>query len=346
MVMVGNKKRILLIELAGIGDVVLSSPAIRNLDSNFPESLIYLLTLSGPAELMRKSPYLDKVFTLGKGFRSLFPNIRAIYELRKLHIDVVISLYQHFSLGGAIKIALLLKFIKPSRTFGRNTDNKGFFYDVKLEDYRDSQLNEAENKLALIKLVGCNIKDKKLEIWFDDFDIKEVKEFFNVNSILDSDLLIGINPGAHRHSHRWGWDNFLKVAEALTERYRAKIIITGTKDERWLAEKISLKMTDKPIISSGKLTVTQLIALIKRCNLYITNDTGPMHIANALGTSLVAIMGPGTMKTAPYQKENCIILRKEVECAPCYKFRCNDMKCLNLITVDEVIEACGKLLER
>ena len=71
-----------------------------------------------------------------------------------------------------------------------------------------------------------------------------------------------------------------------------------------------------------------------------------MHIANALGTPLVAITGSGAVKFAPYQKENCIILRKDVECSPCYKFSCKDMKCLKLITIDEVIGACERLLGR
>jgi len=338
-------KKILLIELAGIGDIILSGPAIKNLRSSYPGSSIYLLTFAGPAELIRKSPYLDMVFVLHKGLKGVFNDILVLNELRRLHTDVAINLKQHYTLNGAMKMALLLKFIRPKKTLGRNTDDKGFFYDIKIEDKINTERHDVEYKLDLIQALGCYIKDKRLEVWFDDFDIRKVKDFLEENSILDSDFLIGINPGGYRPSRRWNWENFAKVAEVLAKIYSAKIIITGAKYERWLAERISRKMSAQAIDASGKLSLTQLIALIKRCNLYITNDTAPMHIANALKTHLVAITGPGTMKTVPYQKENSIILKKDVECSPCYKFRCKDMKCLKIITVDEVIEACKKLLK-
>lgn len=338
-------KRILLIELAGIGDTLLSSPAIRNLRRNYPDSSIYFLTFAESAELIQKSPYLDRVFVFHKGLKSFFNNILVLNELRGLHIDAAINLYQHLSLKGVINMALLLKFIRPKKTLGRNTDGKGFFYDIKIEDKIDTKKHDVEYKLDLIQALGCDIEDKRLEVWFDDFDTKRVKEFLEESSILNSDFLIGINPGARRPTRRWNWENFAKVVEVLAKSYGAKIIITGTKDESWLAKKISLKMSTQPIDASSKLSLTQLIALIKRCNLYVSNDTAPMHIANALKIPLVAIIGPGTMKTAPYQKDNCIFLKKDVECSPCYKFRCKDMKCLKVITVDEVIEACKKLLK-
>ena len=135
------------------------------------------------------------------------------------------------------------------------------------------------------------------------------------------------------------------VADELSKRHKASIIITGSKADRELAKKISLKMSHQPIDTSGRFSLTQLTALIKRCHLYITNDTAPMHIANALKIPLVAIMGPGTMKTAPYQKNNCIVLKKDVGCSPCYKFKCKDMRCLKGITVDEVIQASEILLK-
>jgi heptosyltransferase-2 len=337
-------KKILLIELAGIGDVVLSSPVIKNLRSRDADSSIYFLAYSGPAEILKKSPYLDRIFIFHKVLKGTLSNIYVIKKLRNLEIDIAVNLYQHYTLGGAINMESLLKSIRPKRTLGRNTDGKGFFYDIKIEDTIITTRHDVEYKLDLIRALDCNIDDKKLEVWVDDSDMVKVKEFLQRHSISDSDLLIGINPGSHRPAHRWDWENFAKTAGELAKIYKAKIIITGTKAELGLARKISLKMSVKPVVSAGLLTLGQLVALIRRCNLYISNDTGPMHIANALGTPLIAIIGPGTMKTAPYQKDNCIILKKDVECSPCYKFRCKDTKCLNMITVDEALGACKKLL--
>jgi len=338
-------KKILLIELAGIGDVVLSSPTIKNLRKSYTDFLIYFLTFTQPAEVIQKSPYLDKIIVFHRGFKGIFKNIQVLKELRGLRIDVAINLYQHYTLKGAINMALLLKFISPKKSFGRNTDGKGFFYDIKIADTINTKRHDVEYKLDLIQALSCDIKDKKLEAWFDEFDKKGVEEFLGENSVLDSDILIGINPGAHRPAHRWHWKNFAEVAEMLAKRYKAKIVITGTYNERRLAENIIRKTSVKPIDATGKMSITQLVVLIRRCNLYISNDTAPMHIANALGTPLVAIMGPGGMKTAPYQKDNCIILKKDVECSPCYKFKCEDMICLKAITAEEVIQASESLLK-
>lgn len=345
MVMAANQNKILLIELAGIGDVVLSSPAIRNLRTCYADSSIYFLTYPGPAQIVKNSPYLDEVFIIKKGAGRFFSNFRVLNKLRSLTIDIAVNLYLHHTLRGVVNMATLMKIIRPRKTFGRNTDGKGFFYDIKIDDSMNSTRHDAEYKLDLIKALGCNIKDKQLEIWPEDSAKIEVEGLLEKNSVSASDFLIGINPGATRLSHRWDWENFAKVGEVLAGKYKAKIVITGSRNEKELAEKILHKISDSVIDTTGN-SLAQLTAVIKRCSLYITNDTGPMHIANALRIPLVAIMGPGIMKTSPYQKENCIILRKDVECWPCYKFRCKDMKCLNLVTVNEVIEASKKLLER
>lgn len=340
-----NNKKILLIELAGIGDTILSTPAIRNLRENYPNSFIYFLTFRQSASLLQKSPYLNRVFIFHKGLKGVLNNLFVLSELRRLRLDVAVNLYQHYSLKGAIKMALLFKFIRPQKTIGRNTDGKGFFYDVRIEDTINSQRHDVEYKLDLVKALGCEIKDKRLEVWIDDVDTEKVEGLLERSSVSGSDLLIGISPGGHRPSRRWDWKDFAQVCQDLAKRYQAKIIITGTEDERSLAKKIIAALPNRTIDACGKLSLSQLAALIKRCNLYISNDTAPMHIANALGTPLVAIMGPGPMKTAPYLKDKCIILTKDVDCAPCFKFRCKDMRCLKTIATDEVTKACDVLLK-
>lgn len=340
-----NSKKILLIELAGIGDTILSTPAIRNLRENHPNSFIYLLTFTQPASLLQKSPYLNRIFIFHKGFKGMLNNFLVLNELRGLRLDAAVNLYQHYSLKGAIKMALLFKFIHPQKTIGRNTDGKGFFYDIKIEDAINSPRHDVEYKLDLVKALGCEIKDKRPRVRVDGLDIEKVEGLLEKSSVSGSDLLIGINPGGHRPSRRWDWKNFAQVCQALTTRYRMKIIITGTKDEDRLVRKIASALPAQIVDTCGKLSLSQLAALIRRCNLYITNDTGPMHIANALGTPLVAIIGPGPMKTAPYLSDKCIILKKDVDCSPCFKFRCKDMRCLRTITTDEVIKACDVLLK-
>lgn len=337
--------KILFIELAGIGDAILSGPAIRNLRRCFPAASIAVLTFPETAQLLEKCPYLDRLFVLRRGVAGFSDSISTLIELRKMNFDKAINLYRLYSISGAFKMRLLLSLIKPKIKIGRNTDDRGSFFDIKIDDFSVSQQHDAQVKLDLIEALGCRIEDKHLEVWFDDSDTQAIRSFLEKNSISDSDLLIGINPGSRRPSRRWREERYAAVADELVKKYKAKIIITGSQAEHGLIEKIICKMFHPPIDTCGRLSLTHLAALINKCRLFISNDTAPMHIANALKVPLVAIMGPGTMRTAPYQKENCVILKKDSFCAPCYKFRCPDKKCLDAISVDEVIEACGRLLK-
>lgn len=336
---------ILFIELAGIGDAVLSVPAIRNLRRCFPAASIVVLAYPETAQLLKKCPYLDRLFVLRHGRTGLLENMTTLIKLKKMNFDKAINLYRLYSTAGAIKMRLLLNFIKPKIKIGRNTDGKGPFFDIKINDSSASQRHDAQVKLDLIEALGCRIEDKHLEVWFDDSDTQFIRDFLEKNSVSDSDILIGINPGSRRPSRRWRQERYAATADELVKKYKAKIIMTGSQAEHGLIEKIIRKMSHRPIDTCGRLSLTQTAALINKCRLYISNDTAPMHIANALKVPLVAIMGPGTMRTAPYQKENCIILKKESSCAPCYKFSCWEQKCLDAISVDEVIEACGRLLK-
>ena len=180
--------KILLIELAGIGDVVLSSPAIKNLRLNHPKAVIYFLSFSGPAQLLQKCPYLDKNFVFNKGWRWTFNNLRVAKQLRNLSVDIAVNLEEHYTLNGALKMYLLLKFIGPKKTVGRNTDGKGSFYNIKIEDRLDTKRNDVEYKLDLVRALGGDVKDKRLEVWFDDSDAKRINELLNQNSVLNSDL--------------------------------------------------------------------------------------------------------------------------------------------------------------
>ncbi|MFH1478209.1 MAG: glycosyltransferase family 9 protein [Candidatus Omnitrophota bacterium] len=337
-------KKILLIELAGIGDAVLSTPMIRNLRNAYPDAFIYYLCFPGPSRFIKKSPYLNKIFTIHKGFSGFFYNIIVLNNLRNMRIDVAINLYQHYTFIGAIKMNLLLKSINAKKNIGRNTDGKGFFYDVRIEDRIETGKHEVEYKLDLARSLDCEIKDKKLEVYFDDCAEKKAEKFLENNSISNSDILIGINPGGNRQVSLWDPKNFSNVAEALIKKYNAKIIITGSKKESILVKKIRQNMSFD-IIDATIMSLEELAVLIKRFRLYISNNTGPMHIANALEVPLISIEGGVLFKTAPYQKDKCIILRKHIECSPCYKQRCSSMKCLKMISPEEVIQASIKLLE-
>lgn len=337
-------KKILLIDLAGIGDMIMSSVPIINLREHYKRAQISILTYPNPAKAVFKCPLLNQVHVLSNNFFSGIRNLSVLTSLRKENFDLAINLHQHYSLTGALKMRILLFLINAKKTAGRNTDGKAQFYDIKILDTIYADKHNVDYKLELLQAVGCPIKEKRLRIWFDEVDVKEANKFLKENSISETDLIIGINPGAARISHRWPWQRFKETAEHLINNHEAKIIITGSREDSLLAQRIKQEK-ENVIVATGKLSMTGLFALMQSMHLFITNDTGPMHIANALGLATVAIMGTKVMKSSPYQKENCQIVKADIDCKICYKQNCRSLDCMQSIKTDQVITAASKLLK-
>lgn len=342
-----NIQKILVIKLAGIGDLILATPALRALRKRFPGARIALLTTPRASELAEGSPYIDELFCLNPASKNLREIIRLIRSLRRKRFDIAINLYNLFTLGGALKMALLMYLIGARCRVGRDTDGRGFFYTIKVPDERFSKRHEVEYNLDVVQALGADIKDKGLEIPISDKDREYIRKFLKQNRITDEDLVIGLNPGAFRLSQRWGKENFAQVGDNLAKRYQAKIIITGGAEEVKLSQEVADMMGVKPTITTAKISLKQSIALIKRCNLFISNNTAAMHIVAAVRAPLVALMGPISLRYAPYgDKNRFIMVKKEVGCSPCYKFRCRRHLCMKLITVENVLQAAEELLRR
>jgi heptosyltransferase-2 len=160
--------------------------------------------------------------------------------------------------------------------------------------------------------------------------------------------VLGINPGAsYGSAKRWYPERFAGVASHLATEWSAKVIIFGGPGETEIAADIEKDLKGTAINLAGKTSMRELMALIKRCNFFITNDSGPMHIAAAFDVPLVAIFGSTDHTgTSPYSK-NAVVVRSDVECAPCKLRECpTDHKCMTSVTEDAVITAATGLLNR
>jgi heptosyltransferase-2 len=162
------------------------------------------------------------------------------------------------------------------------------------------------------------------------------------------DLVLGINPGATFGSaKRWYPDRFAAVAEELASRWGMKVVITGGREEAALAAEIEQAMSLPALNFVGQTNVRQLLALIKRCNFFITNDSGPMHIAAAFQVPLVAIFGSTDHTTTYPLATRTVVVRQTTDCAPCLKRECpTDHRCMSAITAAMVVEAAEKLKEQ
>jgi len=343
--------KILFITLGGIGDVIMKTPAIINLRRAFPKAYIAALAHTGPAsEVLMNCPYLNEIIHIGeekpKYKQNLLELMRLIIALRRKRFDMVITGWAGLSLWAALFAYLTGA---PIRV-GFNKGGRGFLHTIRVPI--TSKKHTVEYNLDLIRALGIEIKEIRPKMWPKEDDYKKAEKFLIEHNVRTGDLLVGIYPGSERlgEGKRWFPERYAKVANRLAGKYNAKVIIFGGPLEVEVARVIRDSSKVEIIDATGKFSINETAALIKRCNLFICNDGGVMHIAEAMDVPTISIWGPtDPERSAPYgSPERNIILRKEdIECAPCYNYRpinCKHRKCLRLITVDDVMEAVGHLL--
>ncbi|HEC92087.1 MAG TPA: glycosyltransferase family 9 protein [Candidatus Atribacteria bacterium] len=346
-------KKILIINLGGIGDFLLSTPAIKALKEE-TDSALFLLSSPRIAQFAKKLSYIERVYTfyIGYGgavsFSKIFENIRTLLKLRKKHFGLAINMRTLYSDKGAKKIKFLLDIINPKLKAGRDTEGRGYFFDIKIPETKIGQKYELEYDIDIVKALGIEVKDRSINFPISKEASEVVRSILEKEGVRKEDILIGLHPGG-MPSRRWPVENFSQAIKEISKRIPfSKFVITGGRDETNLGEKL-VEITDIKMINLvGKLNIEELGALIKRCSLYISNDTAPMHIAAVLKRPLIAIFGPGDITRFDPRNisDKAKVLYKKVDCAPCEKISCSDLRCLKGISPEEVANLVLHLLEQ
>lgn len=344
-------KKILIINLGGIGDILLSTPALKALRRHYVDSRISMLVVPRSYELVKDLTFVDEVFIMPSRFSlksfclEIFSDLKLLVILRKKHFDLAINMRTLVSKKSAIKIKFLLDIINPKIKAGRNTDGYGRFLDIGIPETSLGQKYESEYDIDTVRALGAEVIDKTIDFEISQESIKKVEALLNEAGIRENDTLIGIHPGG-TPSHRWPIENYAKVINEIYEKTSAKFVITGGKEDFGLAKKLILGKNARVLDLTGQLAIQELGALIKKCRLFISNDTGPMHIAAILKTPLVAIFGAGYLTRFDPRSisDKAVVLYKETDCAPCDRLDCDSIKCLKAITPGEVRQAAQALL--
>ena len=195
-------------------------------------------------------------------------------------------------------------------------------------------------------LAGGIPDDKGIEVFWKKKSKEKWEYLFSGKTDKAEGIKIGINPAGDRQNRRWSPDNYAFVADNLIEHFNAKVVLLGGPGEEEIARHIENKMGNDAINLAGKLTLDELTYIISQFDLLVTNDSGPMHIAAAVKTPLVAIFGPeDPALMGPYTSANLYrIVFKDVDCRPCTKKECSQPVCLDLIRPEEVSEKCFEML--
>jgi lipopolysaccharide heptosyltransferase II len=211
----------------------------------------------------------------------------------------------------------------------------------------EEEVHKVEYFLNIARGFGINVRENSYEFFVRDEDRQSVKNFLAKNGVTDKDRLVVLCPGGNWDPKRWPKENFAKLADMLSGKLNAKIVLSGAKKDAPLVEGARSMMKTAPVISCGKTTLKELGALLERADLVVANDSGPMHLAVAMKSDVIALFGPTSPKlTGPYGKGKYKVLWKTKDCeVPCYDVACVDNRCMKLITVEDVFEEARKALD-
>jgi heptosyltransferase I len=345
-------RSILLVKLSAIGDVVHTLPLLEVLRKNFPEARIDWLVEEEASPMIQGHKEIDHVivsFRKSWQKRLLSPKDlpaaiseirRFVRELRSLEYDLVIDLH------GLFKSGLLTGLARGRRKIGFTGGREGSILFLTDRPYPfDYNRHALERYLLAAEYLGCNMNSWRGEIPLRAEDMERMDRLL-ADRFSPDDILIAINPMARWATKLWDEEHFSRLAERLAEELSCKVIFTGSPSDRPVIERIIGGLYPPPLNLAGGTTLRELAYLYTRCRLVVTTDTGPMHIAAAMGVPVVALFGPtAPWRTGPYGKIHKVI-RKELECSPCFRKKCSHLSCMKSITVDEVFDTIRKIMEQ
>lgn len=337
-----NNFSLLIIKLSSLGDVILSTPALREIRKKFPRHKISFLVGEESKEVLLRCPYIDELLVVDiknrdKGLRGMLGIARI---LRKKNFDLVIDLQNN-------RLSHMLSFLSLScHRYGYDNKKLGFLLNHRIKDDR-VKIGPVDHQFRILKLLGIDLIDRHLKMWPSKNEEDYIESLLNSQWLSDEQKIVGINIGASKRwlTKCWPKEHIIRLCDELGLK-NMRVVITGTEEDSPEASRISGSVRNTKIINAcGKTNVNQLAALIKRCAVYVSADSSPLHIAAAVDTPVVALFGPtDPLRHMPAAKEYLLIC-KELLCSPCYKTKCAQNKCMNAITAEEVMGAIEKLLK-
>ncbi len=328
-----------------VGDLVMATPALAGIRKSRPDAEITALVRPPLDMLLTGNPAIDHLMPLDRRGKHSGPGglVRAVGDIRGKKFDTAILLQNAFE-------AALLAFLAniPER-IGYATDGRGILLTkgVKVSN-ETKKKHQVYYYLDLIEKLGLKMDGHTPKLYLLREEINSAWELLNKFGIKKGDIIVGINPGAqYGIAKRWHPERFGQAADRLAKKTGAKVIVFGGHSETDTAGVVQASMKEHAVNLAGKTSLRELMALIKTCSVFITNDSGPMHIAAALDVPTVAVFGStDPAATGPFNKKS-VVVREPVTCSPCFKRTCpyKHYACLERITAARVFKAAEELLK-
>jgi heptosyltransferase-2 len=326
-------QNILIIKPGAIGDLIQMTPVLRALKRKYSDAAISILVgSSATAELFRHDPSVFETIVYDRrredsSVRSFF---NLWFRLHRKRYDLVLNFQR-----SNIKTWLLATAAFPCRV-------------LVYHKTRTTGVHAVMNHMKTLAPLGITSLDLRPEL-YPGPEAGRFAEIFFTDHGLNGKRVIALNPGASHAVNRWGTSQFVALADILAERLSARIIVVGGKADVALAEEISAQTRSSPLVISGKTSLLQLGALLKKCDVLVSADTGPLHLATAVGTRVVALFGAADPeRTGPIGPGHKVIQAHDVACVPCRSRTCKNsvyLECMQKITVEEVFDAVVAIIK-
>jgi lipopolysaccharide heptosyltransferase I len=335
--------KILFIKLSAIGDVVQTLPALESIKKLYPDSEITWVVEEAAAGILEGHPLVDRLLISRRkawmrmlwnpltASRGLGDILRFIRELRNTEYDIAIDFQ------GLLKSGMLIGLARATRKIGfdKTRELSYLFLNERLPAY-DIEKHALLRYLDVARYLGAGDLSPvcTLPIEREVSAIRKKIEGMN----LKNRPLVAINPVARWETKLWPERGFAELADRLVKEKNAAVIFTGSPEDRRVNDRIIALMSETAMNWAGETTLRELAALASLTDLFISTDTGPMHLAAAAGAKVLALFGPtAPWRTGPYGPSN-IVVRTGIVCSPCFQRKCEvGTRCMEGITVDEVM---------
>ncbi|MEW5910110.1 MAG: glycosyltransferase family 9 protein [Thermodesulfobacteriota bacterium] len=340
--------KILIVKLSAIGDVIHTLPALNAIRSYYPHSQITWLVEEAASELLIGHPALDRVLISRRkawiyGPRSgkpagYFKEIRDFFNaLRDTRYDLILDFQS------LLKSGILISLSRGRRKAGFDKGMEHMEYSHLFLNERIPPVSMEHHALIrnLMMLDALGVRSEKIEyrISVDPETQFQVDRMLSDRGITPGSPMVAINPGAKWKTKLWHPDRFSKLADALAGRRLGTVVFTGSREDSRLIREIRSDMKEDAVDLSGQTGLKSLAGVYRQSRFLISTDTGPMHLAAALGIPVIALFGPtAPWRTGPFG-EGHRILRSGLPCSPCFKRECDSIRCMDAISTESVMEA-------
>ena len=344
--------KILIVKLSAIGDVIHTLPSLNAIRKHYPDAHITWLVEEAASNLVVRHEALDRVIISKRKqwiksvlSPSCLKNIKEAYqfikELRDTEYDLIIDFQ------GLLKSGVLIALARGKRKTGFDKGMEHMEHSYIFLNERIPPVNMDNHallrNLMLINTLGIKSKEIEYKIPISDHTRKFIDSILVRHRIKSPELLVAINPVAKWKTKLWDNRKFALLADRLIEKYNASVIFTGSQADRSTIDNIMSCMSQSAVNLAGETTLKTLAALYEKTKFLISTDTGPMHMAAAVGTPVIALSGPtAPWRTGPFGSEHKI-LRSGIECSPCFKRQCGTIDCMKQISVEQVMDAVNSI---